>query len=98
MAATTTARSSTVRLSVDELASHLETLEAELSGGRSIELLRGETVIAEVRAPQTSAAKPEAAGERSIPDFMARLKAMYGDEVLPAGTTTQWIRDDRDGL
>jgi len=97
MAASTTIRDAVVQIAVEDLVSHLATLEAELSQGRSIELLRGETVIAEMRAPKQISAmlSPD---DRPFPDIVARLKAIYGDEVLPEGTGTKWIRDDRNGI
>lgn len=99
MAASTTVRESVVRIAVDDLVSHLGTLEAELGQGRSIELVRGERVIAEVRAPQEAAPMVEAgsaAGDgRPLPDFMGRLKAIYGDKVYPAGTAVKWVREGR---
>ena len=97
MATTATTRDLVVRVSIDDFGSHLPTLELELSAGRSIELVRGETVIAEMHAPIRVAECSDIV-ERPVPDFMARLRNIYGDEVLPAGTTTKWIRDDRDGL
>jgi hypothetical protein len=40
-------------------------------------------------------AQPIEQGERFIPDFIGRMKAMFGD--VPADTdVTQWIREDRD--
>jgi hypothetical protein len=97
MGTTVPVREAVTRVAVEDLASHLATLEKELGEVPLIEVVRGDTVIAEMRAPrQVSAVVPAKA--RPMPDFMARLKAIYGDEVLPAGTTTKWIRDDRDGL
>jgi len=34
---------------------------------------------------------------RELPDFMGRMKAIWGDKVFPTGTTTRWVREDRDG-
>ena len=96
MATEGTIRDAVVRLSVDDLSAHLATLEEELSGGKSIELVRGETVIAEVRAPVQRAVS-EDPETRYIPDFMGRMKAIWGDKVFPEGYLTGIIREDRDG-
>lgn len=92
MATAGTVREMVTRVSVDELASHLATLEAELSDGRSIELVRGETVIAEVRAKEVE----HTVAPVELPDFMGRLRANWGDTVLPLGTGTSIVREDRD--
>jgi hypothetical protein len=76
-------------MAVEELASHLETLEEELSGGRAIELVRGGVVVAEVRAP---------AGEgfaRHVPQLRAQMRAIFGDEVLDVDTA-DWVAEGRD--
>jgi hypothetical protein len=85
-----------VRISVDDLGEHLATLEAELSGGRPVALVRGETVIAEVRAPEPVALRPNVEIRRDLPDFMGRMRDLWGDTVFPEGTGTRWIREDRD--
>jgi len=92
MATAGTVREMVTRVSVEELTSHLATLEAELSDGRLIELVRGETVIAEVRAKDMNQASVAA----ELPDFMGRLRANWGDTVLPLGTGTALVREDRD--
>jgi hypothetical protein len=97
MATVGTIRDAVTRVAVEDLVSHLATLETELGQVPLIEVVRGETVIAEMRAPKQMPAAVQLAVQ-PVPDFMARLKKIYGDEVLPAGTTTKWIRDDRDGL
>lgn len=84
------------RIAVEDLPSHLATLESELSGGRAIELVRGETVIAELHAPKPVELKPQADMRREMPDFMGRMRKIWGDEMLPEGTSTRWIREDRD--
>jgi hypothetical protein len=84
------------RIAVEELGSHLATLEAELSDGRAIELMRGEKLIAEVRAPGGAQAAVEAAPDRpAMPDFMAMLREIYGDKPLDVDTT-EWIREGRE--
>jgi len=97
MATSTTIRDSVLQVAVEDLVSHLATLEAELSLGRSIELLRGETVIAEMRAPKTEVAGLGSVAERPLPDFMGRMKAIWGDTVFPEGTGVRLVRADRDG-
>jgi hypothetical protein len=87
-------RETVLRLSVEELGEHLATLEEELSGGRSIELIRGERVIAEVRAPKEEATTV-AAVRPQMPDFKARLREIWGDQPLDVDMTAV-IREDRD--
>ncbi len=81
-----------LRIPVEELPDHLATLESELEGGRRIELVRGDAVVAEVRARTPELMVPATRPE--MPDFMARLKRIYGDKVYE--DSTQWIREDRD--
>ncbi len=86
---------SVLRIPIEELPAHLATLEVELEGGRYIELVRDGNVIADVRAPATCVSRRVLpASER--PDFMARMKARWGDKPLNVDTTA-WIREDRDG-
>jgi len=72
-----------------------ETLEQVLAEG-PVELLRGGVAIAEVRAVRP--AEPEEGEPVPVPDFLARMRAVWGDSALPQGTTAQWIREDRDGF
>jgi hypothetical protein len=85
-----------LRISVEELARQLATIEAELNGGRAVELMRGETVVAEVRAPRADASKAALDRPHELPDFMGRMRALWGDKVLPEGTGASWVREDRD--
>jgi hypothetical protein len=80
------------RIQVEDLARHLATLEQELSEGRSIELTRGEIVVAEVRA-KTSLASEEKPW--AIPDFLGQMREVFGDQVFPTGTALSWIDEDR---
>lgn len=91
MAATGTIREvvGAQRIAVEDLASHLATLEAELSGGRAIELVRGGTVVAEVRAVSSMDQGP-------VPDFHARLRSIWGEKPLDVDMTAV-VRRDRDG-
>ena len=84
------------RMSVEDLPAHIATLEAELREGGAIELTRGEVVVAELRAPKI-AVELNSSGRAPLPDFGARLKELWGDTVLPSGTMTRVIREDRDG-
>ena len=80
-----------LRLAIEELPARLADLESEISNGRSIELLRGGEVIAEVRAVNekaSSSVRPNA------PDFMARMRARWSNRIF--NDSTQWIREDRD--
>jgi hypothetical protein len=97
MKALDTALGSVLRINVDEMADHLATLEAELSGGRCIELVRGQTVVAELRAKAApSLPRSTPAASRELPDFLGRMKAIWGDKVFPEGYMTEAIREDRD--
>ena len=88
------AAGSVQRIPVEELAGHLATLESELSDGRSIEIMRGDAVIAEVKA-KALPPSPPAGSKRYRPDFAAQLKEMWGDKVFDTDGT-QIIREDRD--
>lgn len=80
-----------LRIAVEDLASHLATLEAELSGGRAIELVRGGVVVAEVRGVDAIAN----AAPKPMPDLKARLRSIWGDKPLDVNMTAV-IREDRD--
>ena len=80
------------RIQVDDLAQHLATLEQELTEGRSIELARGETVVAELRAKATLADEEK---PWVIPDFMGQMREVFGDYVFPTGTGLKWINEGR---
>jgi len=80
------------RVPIEELAQHLATLEQELSEGRSIELVRGETIVAEVRAKAAPAAEEKA---WVTPDFLGQMREVFGDYVFPDGTALKWIDEDR---
>ena len=85
-------RSLVLRIPVEDLPAHLATLEAELEGGRRIELVRGNDVVADVRAREIELPMP---GVRpGAPDFMARMKAMWGDRIFE--DSTELIRRERD--
>lgn len=87
-----------LRVPVEELGEHLDTLEAELSGGRAIELVRGGKVIAEIRSkPGAEVAVGRAEAEvPPLPDFMGRMREIWGDKVFPEGTGVKMLREDRD--
>ena len=76
-----------LRVAVDELPCRLSNHDAELSLGRRIEIVRGDAVVAELRAleaePLTSAVRPNA------PDFITRMRARWGDHRF--NDSTQWI-------
>ncbi len=88
-----------VRLAIDDLPSHVATLKSELREGHVIELVSGDEVVAEMRAPvlqsaQISSPQDEERQRPPMPDFMARMKATWGDRVFD--DSTKWIREDRD--
>jgi hypothetical protein len=56
--------------------------------------------ISEIESVETSddaLTTTASAGFRELPDFMGRMKAIWGDQVFPAGTAARWVREDRDG-
>ncbi len=83
-----------LRVQVEELAAQLGTMEAELERGHRVELLLGDKVIAELRAPELEAAVGSERPE--MPDFMARMRKIFGDKPLNVDTAA-WVREDRDG-
>jgi hypothetical protein len=95
MATMGTVRDVVLRVPVEELPGHLATLETELGQVPLIEVVRGERVIAEMRAPkQVSEQALPIAGP--VPDFRAQMREVFGDRVLDVDTAS-WIREDRDG-
>ena len=82
-----------VRIAVEDLGEYGATLEAELGRGRAIALTRGDAVIAEVQPVQP--VKAMEARPVEMPDFMARLRKIYGDKPLDVDTT-EWIREGRE--
>ncbi len=80
------------RIQVDDFAQHLATLEQELTDSGTIELVRGDAVIAELRAPSKSTS---AKSGRVIPDFMGQMREVFGDQVFPLGTGLKWINEGR---
>ena len=83
-----------MRIAIEDLGAHVATLEAELRSVSAIELTRGETVVAEIHAKQ-SAQAAELKPRPEMPDFMARLREIYGDTPLDVDTT-EWIREGRE--
>ncbi len=81
-----------LRLQVEELPAHLPTLEAELKNVLRIEILREGKVVAEIRAREPESL--DQAERPEMPDFMARMKQMWGDRVFE--DSTPLIRADRD--
>jgi antitoxin (DNA-binding transcriptional repressor) of toxin-antitoxin stability system len=63
-------------------------VERILREGKEVQITKRGKVIARL-APQPSAVPPP------MPDFMARLRAIYGDRVLPT-TGAEIMRRDRD--
>ena len=88
-----------VRLSIDDLPTHIATLKAELQDGHTVELLSGDQVVGEVRARSAMRKEQVSPIDEPIstrPDVMAELKRMWGEQPLNVDTTT-WVREDRDG-
>ncbi|HEY5328545.1 MAG TPA: hypothetical protein VIJ79_01565 [Acidobacteriaceae bacterium] len=83
-----------MRIAIEDLGAHVATLEAELRSVRAIELTRDDMVVAEVRArPSLQASDDQPQPE--LPDFIARLREIYGDKPLNVDTT-EWIREGRE--
>lgn len=82
------------RLALDEPGNHLDALERELGEGHTVELVREGRVVGEVRQPVSAQWRP--LDRRELPDFMARMKEIWGDKVLPSGTGARLVREDRD--
>ena len=83
-----------MRIAIEDLGAHVATLEAELRSVSAIELTRGETVIAEIH-PKQALQSTDARPRPEMPDFMARLREIYGDTPLNVDTT-EWIREGRE--
>jgi hypothetical protein len=83
-----------MRIAIEDLGAHVATLEAELRGVRAIELTRGDMVVAEVVA-RTPLEVSDDRPQPELPDFMARLREIYGDKPLDVDTT-EWIREGRE--
>jgi antitoxin (DNA-binding transcriptional repressor) of toxin-antitoxin stability system len=73
-------------VTVGELRSNFKAVEARLAKGLRVQVTRRGEVVAEVQAP---AAETTVAGglARKMPDFMARLKEIWGPEPLDIDTT-----------
>ena len=65
------------RASIRDLRYHFDKVEAQLVRGESVEITRRGRVVAQLSPP-----KPAENVSRR-PDFMARLKEMWGDRILP---------------
>jgi antitoxin (DNA-binding transcriptional repressor) of toxin-antitoxin stability system len=78
-------------VSVDTLCNNFSAVEAILSSGEEISVTKAQREIARMRpAPvQEVWVKPE------MPDFLAQMKEIFGDKVLPV-TGAQIISEDRD--
>ena len=89
-----------LRIAIEEFAEHLPRLEQELRSAGRIELLRGTEIIAEVRTVAHAEMSATFVSEtRVLPDFAARLRAIWGNEEPSAGAGMKLldeIRQDRD--
>jgi len=83
-----------MRIAIEDFSAHLATLEADLRGVSAIELTRGETVIAEIH-PKQAMQGTERRSPPKMPDFMARMRANFGDKLLDVDTTA-WIDEERE--
>jgi antitoxin (DNA-binding transcriptional repressor) of toxin-antitoxin stability system len=76
------------RASVRDLRYHFPKVERMLADGEPIEITKRKQVIGTL-IPASQRKKPE------FPDFMGRLKKIYGDKVLKI-SGAELIRSDRD--
>ncbi|QNI31324.1 hypothetical protein H7849_19870 [Alloacidobacterium dinghuense] len=75
------------RASVRDLRYSFNKIERLLRQGQEIEITKRHTVIARLL--------PEAQGTVKMPDFIGRLRAIYGDQI-PATTGAEIVAEDRD--
>lgn len=83
-------------LSIEELGSDIPRLEALLDRGEEIQITRKDAVIGRImpeKAPHGE--KLEQSEFPPLPDFMARLKEIYGDRILEP-TGAELISQERD--
>jgi hypothetical protein len=86
------ARNRIVTVTVGELRSNFKAIEAKLARGARVQVTRRGTVVAEVLPPQTrtpsvEVTAPDAATKFEMPDFMARLRKLWGDKPWDIDTT-----------
>jgi hypothetical protein len=83
-----------IRIAIDDLDANLTVLKAEINEGHSVDLVRGESVIAEVRVKPSveSLTPPQRLRYESM---MARLREDFPDGPSQIDSTAI-IRDDRD--
>jgi antitoxin (DNA-binding transcriptional repressor) of toxin-antitoxin stability system len=75
------------RASVRDLRYSFKKIERLLRQGQEIEITKRHQVIARLL--------PEAQDAAKMPDFIERLRAIYGDEI-PAATGAEIIAEDRE--
>jgi hypothetical protein len=80
------------RVQVEELPKRLDEVEQDLRQGCIVELVSNGRLVAELRSPASPYGPEEI--DPNMPDFMARMKEMWGDRTF--GDSTRWIREDRD--
>jgi len=83
-------------LSIEEIGSDIPRLEALLDRGEEIQITRKDAAIGRI-VPEKPAIwnKLEQSMYPPLPDFMARLKAIYGDRI-PEPKSADIVRTDRD--
>ena len=77
---------------VEELPERLGEVEQELRQGCIVELVSNGRLVAELRLPGHAYGPEEI--DPNMPDFLARMKEMWGDRTF--GDSTRWIREERD--
>ncbi len=78
-------------VSIDDLKRDVSQLDAFVEGDESIHLVsHGRTVAVLTPIPPTSTLKPV-----QWPDYAQRMRDIFGDRVLPAGTIQALIDEDR---
>jgi antitoxin (DNA-binding transcriptional repressor) of toxin-antitoxin stability system len=74
-------------VSVRDLRYDFKTVERILQEGEEVHITKRRKVIARL--------VPEPAQRPALPDFMGRMRAIYGDKLLPT-TGAEIVREDRD--
>jgi antitoxin (DNA-binding transcriptional repressor) of toxin-antitoxin stability system len=72
---------------VRDLRYDFKTVERILQEGEEVHITKRRKVIARL--------VPEPAQRPALPDFMGRMRAIYGDKLLPT-TGAEIVREDRD--
>lgn len=81
-------------ITVRDLRYDFPKVERILRDGKSVQITKRGKVIAKLQ-PDSDSKSTHIPGGAPLPDFMARLRAIYGDKVLSV-SGAELIREDRD--